>query len=518
MYRLLIADDEELVRRGLTALIEREAPATTVVGVAVDGLEALEMARRCNPDVVLTDIRMPGLDGLDLIARLRELAPPPRCIILSGYNEFDYARRAVGLGVADYLLKPVDPDELLSLLARVQDEIAAERRERELRASAEHALIEHAMRRLLNGLGVGGDGQPLVSHLAAAPAWGLLLIQGGKEGDAGGTSESLAALCRAQEPRALVVEDAYGYLCLLLPLPDAASVTLAARADALCRSLRSAGWAVALTVARPCGEPAEIGACYREALGVADYHGSGPGLLRCWEVLPAAERWPALPTTYRDAVLDAVAAGAAADAERAARHFMAYLDEQVSRGARRALWVEMAMLVVHHVQQFGVRADALLDAPHDLRALLTGAGDAEGLEGRFVALVARAADARALLRREPAPRGTIAELRCYIEEHLSDDLTITALARRVNLNGKYLGELFREATGESLGKFIIRTRMRRACDLLAHTSLKVYAIAEQVGYGDPKHFTTMFRTVVGVSPAEYREQHRALPAREVPVP
>ncbi|HWE61110.1 MAG TPA: response regulator transcription factor [Chloroflexota bacterium] len=510
MYRLLIADDEELVRRGLTALIEREAPAITVVGAAVDGLEALELARSCAPDIVLTDIRMPGLDGLDLIGRLREHVPPPHCIILSGYNEFDYARRAVGLGVADYLLKPVDPDELLALLERIGAQIATTRHEQQIHSAAERVLVERAAHRVLNGLGAGADDQLTASFLSSAPAWGLLLIQPAIESDAQGRHAVLGAACRAQLPGTIAVEDAYGYLCLLVPCPDPEPATFAALAETLYQALRAAGWHVALTVARPCATACEISGRYQEALEVADYHdaGAGSSLLRCWDMLRHVARWPAFPTTYRDALLDAIADGSVTDARRAGHDFMVYLEEHASRTARCALWFEMVMLAVHHVQQFGVRADALLDGQQDLRALLRATYDAGSLEERLVSVATRAARECGLLRSESKPRGAIADLRAFIESHLADDLTITALARRVSLNGKYLAELFREATGEPLGKFIIRTRMRHACELLAHSSLKVYEVAEKVGYADPKHFTGMFRTVVGVSPAEYREQHR----------
>ncbi|MDQ2828608.1 MAG: response regulator, partial [Chloroflexota bacterium] len=151
MFRLLIADDEDLVRRGLAALIQREAPEFTVVGAAADGLEALRLAEETSPDIVCTDIRMPGLSGLDLIERLRVARPGLRSIILSGYDDFAYARRAIGLGVAEYLLKPVDADQLLEILARLRAGIAAERQDERLRLEAARITAEQTVRRLLDG-------------------------------------------------------------------------------------------------------------------------------------------------------------------------------------------------------------------------------------------------------------------------------------------------------------------------------------------------------------------------------
>jgi YesN/AraC family two-component response regulator len=140
--------------------------------------------------------------------------------------------------------------------------------------------------------------------------------------------------------------------------------------------------------------------------------------------------------------------------------------------------------------------------------LLAGTADSKSLEAQLVTLAGRAAHECRLLLARHSPRATIPELRNYVDTRLDGDLTIAALARHLHLNAKYLGELFKQSTGESLGDFVIRARIKRACELLASSDLKVYAIAEQVGYRDAKHFATMFRSVTGLSPVEYREQRR----------
>jgi len=355
LLRLLIADDEDLVRRGLAALITREAPWVTVVGTAVDGLDALDMVGRTAPDVVLTDIRMPGLSGLDLIERLRASASPARCVILSGYDEFAYARRAISLGAVEYLLKPVDPDDLLALLDRLAQDM-----------TVQHADVDPGLGHLLHDLSVEG--------------------------------------------------------------------------------------------------------------------------------------WPALPAAHRDAVLGTIQEGRAADAMRAARALLEFLHRHHTPSAVGALRDEMAVLVARRAQASGGRLEGLLE-PRE-------AQDAQAQDAALVALVERAARLCQSAAQRGAPRGALSELRAYIEGHPADDLSIAALARRVHLNPKYLGELFKEATGEPLGDYVIRTRMRHACQLLMGSPLKIYTVAEQVGYSSPQHFATMFRSVVGVSPAEYRDQRR----------
>ena len=510
MFRLLIADDEELVRRGLTALIEREAPEIDVVETAVDGLEALELSERCRPDILLTDIRMPGLNGLDLIGRLRAAGPAPRCIVLSGYDDFEYARRAIGLDVAEYLLKPIDPDQLLGALTRVREGIEVARREERTRAAALQALQERQLQRLLSG---GPAASASAEWLPAAPAWGLLLARGLGGGEASETAiERFRTLAREAVGGALLAEDGPGGCSVLCPLQAPDPEVFAALARSLHSRMEADGVQVALVAARPSEAPAALAGAYAEATAAAACarHSSGP--LLCWEAPPGrGERWPMLPVSHREALLRAVAEGQEGDAARLAGAFVAYLEGHCAPAGQRALCVEMLMLIVHQCQNSGLPADAILGPEGDIGSLLAGTLGG-GVEAQLVALVGRAARACGNGRAEPAARGAIPELRAYIEAHPEQDLSIAALGRRMHFSAKYLGELFKAATGEPLGSYVIRTRMRHAGALLAGTQLKVYAVAARVGYADAKHFATMFRAVVGVSPAEYRAAHRSGPA------
>ncbi|MED4954004.1 response regulator [Paenibacillus macerans] len=127
MLKLMIVDDEAIIVKGLQHVIRRmKTPFTDIVGVS-DSVEALRMAEEFKPDLLITDIQMPELSGLDLIQSVSEKKAASKFIILTGYETFDYARKAIRLQVADYLLKPVDPQELSGLLNRLSMEIVEER-------------------------------------------------------------------------------------------------------------------------------------------------------------------------------------------------------------------------------------------------------------------------------------------------------------------------------------------------------------------------------------------------------
>jgi YesN/AraC family two-component response regulator len=123
MKRLVIIDDEHLVIEGIKAILKRIDADVEVVGSAHDGMQAIRVIRNLMPDLVITDIRIPYIDGLSLIEQCREFCPETAFIVISGYQEFEYARKAIRLGVIDYITKPVTIDKLNDTLKRVEERL-----------------------------------------------------------------------------------------------------------------------------------------------------------------------------------------------------------------------------------------------------------------------------------------------------------------------------------------------------------------------------------------------------------
>ena len=129
--RILVADDEPIEREALRVLLQRHLPEAEVVGEAGTGTQAVDLAERLHPDVILLDIQMPGLTGLEALREIRSRCPDTRCVIVSAYDYFHFARDALRLGAVDYLLKPVKRDQMVALLRRLAAEIASERQKRQ---------------------------------------------------------------------------------------------------------------------------------------------------------------------------------------------------------------------------------------------------------------------------------------------------------------------------------------------------------------------------------------------------
>ena len=148
MYRILIADDEANIRDGLEDLVCRKASRWEVAAVAKDGAEALIKARETLPDAILTDICMPHLNGLDFLETLRAEMPDTKLLVLSGYDQFDYAVQALRIGVSDFLLKPLESFRLLEILDRLAEELDCQAEKRAKTEAARSQMQKDSIMRL----------------------------------------------------------------------------------------------------------------------------------------------------------------------------------------------------------------------------------------------------------------------------------------------------------------------------------------------------------------------------------
>lgn len=149
MIKVLIVDDEPKLREGMRTLIPWEEEGYTVVATAANGYEALDKFRELKPGLVMADIRMPGMTGLELIAELRKENPGCHVLILSGYADFEYAKQAISYHIDGYLLKPVDEEELISYLQELREKISLEERINEWQALEPARTTEVLVRELL---------------------------------------------------------------------------------------------------------------------------------------------------------------------------------------------------------------------------------------------------------------------------------------------------------------------------------------------------------------------------------
>ena len=150
MYQILVVDDERIERNGIKMLL-RHMQLPCEIAEAANGRDALEYLKEHTADILLTDVKMPFMDGIQLIEECKkdDRNEDMKCVIFSGCSEFDYARKAVRLGVSDYILKPVDPSEFKETITRVIQELEAERAEKNMKKKGTKIIVNFLIRGII---------------------------------------------------------------------------------------------------------------------------------------------------------------------------------------------------------------------------------------------------------------------------------------------------------------------------------------------------------------------------------
>lgn len=502
---IVIVDDEIKIAGGLAAMLRHGRPEHVVAAVCDSGEAALAHVCRGGPaDVVITDIRMPEMSGLELLERLRSRDPELPVILLSGYTDFENARRAMRLGAVDYLLKPIDREELFAILDRLEQQL----RERGQRIRQMRAQWLRAQ--------ASGDGpiEPLPQGLAPA-SWepvhgGLVVSVRTREL---GLEEALAREAEAATGQeADIWPDGMHESLLLIwqTSPGAADRLHAIVQTAL---TRASGGECVLGLARWDGSADSLRACCgqaRQAAGYAiypDQEARGPGTGK-----------PAGDAGQRHAGISAFAKAFARacgvlDAAEAAEQLRRWFDALERERLPYAALLEQCEYAVALARQEldGFRMDD--ERPGGWEASLLNGLAAEmtfaHIRDRFIAslsdIVGRAAQSDG-----PATGRIVESVRQLLHRHFDQEWELSELSSRVGLNPSYLSKLFRQETGETITDYVIGVRMEKAKELLRlHPEMKNYEIADAVGYADPAYFNKLFKKRTGRTPKAYREQYHA---------
>ncbi len=536
MYRLLVVDDEANIREGMADAVPWERHGVRLVGQAADGREALERCRELHPDIVITDIRMDGLGGLDLVSRLRDEHPELRVVFVTGYDTFEYAQRAIDLKASAFLVKPVLPDELVAAVRRIVEELDEEARVRRkienfdrLLDANRGPLAEHLAADLLDGhiagreelelrrqfLGSTLEGPAFAAAVFAFDDRASLASVGSRE-----LHRRLAALREIVaghlngQWEAHVVFRADHSVAALISGDFGASHKGRAR---LHRQLELARDAVAAnlasTVTVGCGsvvtDVLQVHRSHSEALRCLEFRAaSGPSsLITADDAAVMAGTAPLYPW---DAEMETAAAIASEDAGRAARGIAAFCAGLAElRLDDRRLQGVLGQLTAAVARQFMAKGLDLheADTGHrlDPRELLEHGGSLEGAGRALSDLVTDSLGELAGRRRRSVSR--VIELareylgRCYARP----DLSLAGVAEHVGLSPAYFSRLFHRETGESYVDHVIGLRVAEAKRLLRSSAARIADVGAAVGYQNPQYFCTLFRRLTGCSPAEYRE-------------
>jgi YesN/AraC family two-component response regulator len=494
---ILVVEDEPLALDDLLGMLRPFAGAHRIIGCP-SGAEALASAAISTPDLVITDIRMPEIDGLELVSRLKKQAAHLVAIVLSGYSEFEYARAGLRLGITDYLLKPVPTDTLRLAVARALAEVA-DARARDIR------VREAQLARLL----LGGQRAASAEPNLLAGLWGLIiLICENWESptiwrDTPIDRQFIAQALALAIPRPCDIIDLEGRCrIVLMQLEGPRRHLLETAALQLHQAILDAGVAVHTTFLYK-------GADERPERVVSE------GLHRL-----SQEMRFATPTFVRPGVAPQEVASVAI------REHTQLMARALNEGKLFAAIDELYM-ALHQLQRDGATQPAALETLDALFALL----QAHARSAAAVRLPDRAAISTAIrssqtyeqlaqwvdiqlkplrLRQRGAitPRQLVRALVAQVQTTYADDISLQAFASEHNVSLAYFSRLFKDEVGVTFSDFLIRVRIEKAKELLAAQDLRISDISLLVGYDDPKYFGQIFRKVAGESPVDYQRKNQ----------
>lgn len=546
--RLLVVEDEAIQREALAAmcrLVLDGRPAE--VSEAADGAAAVEMAASLRPDIILMDIKMPTLDGIEAARRVAAgRAPPVEIIFVTAYDDFAYAKEALALGAADYLLKPVGLEELRKVLTAAWERVEAARREseraertaRRLRA-AMSVLRLQVFRDLLDGtltspsadtaqrerLGLAGvAGQPSLAMLFAPepPPAGEAAGAALAEQD---VAEAFGGILGRRVGSAWLAGPAGpGRLGLVCEPPadrrgeSARNWALALADELKAEAERLTGRRVSAGVGKDRSEEGGLAASIREASGALAFSAqAGPGcLFHVTDVRAGTGPGPyaaALPPV--GPLLNAIRLGQADQTAEAAARVSGELSFSArgadSPGPARVLAAELVALCGRAALEGGADPGQIRPLQEQVLQWLTAGpkdGPSPGELGETFAGFARDAAALARTAHSERRRGVIKRALACIQAGFTRPLTLEDVARQVHVSPYYLSHLLSRESGRSFTDHLTELRMGRARELLVSTELSVGEIAAEVGLSDGNYLARVFKRETGLTPSEYRRQAR----------
>lgn len=514
MISLLIVDDEKIIRRGLQSVIERQFPNLFNYRFAENGQEALELLHQEPADILFTDIRMPIMDGIELLEQLQVHPVKPEVVLLSGYNDFVYAQKGIRYAVKDYLVKPVIREELFTVLERLMRDIRM-REERADKAGEDASLSAAELVTLhLTQEDVGGAitqnklKQAGLSWLDAGYTLGLLTRR--REG-------SQASSTDAASFRNEIAELLQGHMDWMLTRDGKGGTIMIARDPVIFYQLAKQ-WRVSvhesqlrIAISDSVQGIEQIRWAYSQAKQTLKYGILIPELdvLDYSSISERSERH-VVPVELIQRILNLIGMGRRDEIKQL---LDLILDVRIINSCEIGYLERISQLLNEELfdnlfRIYGYKVLGLLRT----YASVGHIGNFDRFEDYYIAVeqLLDHLDRFIQDRREQAPteQNTMQKVLIYLQTHYADDLNMAVVSNHFSLNYSYFSHAFQEYSGESFSNYVRRLRLDKAKELLVHSDLKVYEISDRVGFENVKHFTRLFKDTEGITALEFRNQRR----------
>lgn len=500
MMNILIADDEKIEREGIRYLLSLEKGERRIFEAA-NGKQAMQILRTENIDMILTDIKMPVMDGLELARRAKELFPEIRIVIFSGYNDFTFAQEAIRYGVTDYILKPVDPDNFHEIIEKAEKNIRERQAEENREIRRQNFLQQYFLQNFLYSgkkeiLEKAGEFVDLDKwngwHCAILIETDTAFFDTAEENFPGELQKELRRvffyLNLNERQSLLLFQDVYcDYLLVANHLYTFLKRNYMVR--------------IYLAVSRKfdgCECLPEILGQLEQQMEEKFYHPE-KHIFSCEE-----EELKMVAGEVQDSQLMQMISEdiSRKDTEQLWKHFECLKEKYSSNTQFSAMYIKFVFSnVIQELFQENQFADE-----HRLEQEIDRLYSCGNIMDILKVTEDNIREYEKFLERSMSEsRNEVAAVKNYIYQHYGEDLNLEMLAEKVYLSSGYLSFIFKKETGMNLNRFIKVFRMEKAGEFLRDTNMKVAQISEKVGFANVSYFCRSFREYYGCSPESYRK-------------
>lgn len=503
MTDLLICEDKPVVLMGLKKLTESLGLPLGEIYLAQDGEQAFELFAEHPVSLVLTDIQMPGCNGLQLLRRMQQLRGDFQAIIISGHNDFEYAKTAIHLGIEDYLLKPVDPEELRAALLRCMDKLNQHTTQKQLISGILLDQVQEVWDQLPPEAEAMLRSTENGFFQAEAFAAGAFRLEG--RDSPASVSRQVKARLLTRFPHFLLFPTGEGAFFAIVSLGTTGELqNLSALLDQFARQYQAGGGGrLACGLAPVVKSIFQLKEAALQAEGALCLRFSPRGERQpvfTWEPLgPAALKAQAQSLQFCDSLCaDLRLPELSAMEPDVNRLFAAF-------SSTPALYQSLPACL-RRVERF-IQQELGEEEPARLAALVPLADSPAQLKSQVKNRLLEFCRHR--LKHRMASQDAVGQAIEYMEKNYQKPLTLTILANVVSLNYTYFSNLFKAKTGVSVTAHLQNLRIQKAKELLVSTNDRIREVAHKAGFTDERYFEKLFKRYEGITPSEYREKLRS---------
>ena len=513
VYKVFVVDDDRYIRKGLISLIDWEGCGFEVCAEADNGEDALEYIQEFNPDLVITDIKMPVLDGLELIKQtVEKIKANPNFIIISGYSDFTYAQRAVKYGVHDFILKPIDKEEIEETLKKVANK---QTRELQLHKSREDILAVTAFNDLITGELEGELRHDCVKKLNINQTKGIAYIIIEINDVAVNPIKIREIISRAIHGEDLHTgplfrEHGNNLMGVLVKREEIQKYSgdftgfSEKIKNELANHLKTD---VSIYVGRIVHDPNDIKESYDTAVKALQFkyvEGSDKPII-FGDTKNTTINHIELDQTHYQSLMESIEENQISEIKKK-------IDRMFEQFQEKAFAKDAVRTSINHVVNDVVKTLRSMDGDEKNVTSMQKMIDWDNLprnlfviKEMFLDFVLEATTLLNQLNKESG-EGNIRRIKKYIDTHFQEDLRSKHIATKFFMNPVYMGQVFKKTYGMYFKDYILQVRINEAKKKLRQTDLLIYEVAECVGFSNSDYFATQFEKATGMTPSQYRKK------------